>query len=75
MQMQKQKSLATIALLLLVFCIQVGYSQEPTSQDIELSELEGSWYINQSNFPMWTKGDKLRPPLIIPLTQKLMRPT
>lgn len=29
--------------------------------DIQLKDLEGSWYINQSNFPMWLKGDKTHP--------------
>lgn len=28
---------------------------------IELQDLEGRWYINQSNFPMWLKGDKTSP--------------
>ncbi len=28
---------------------------------IDLSDLEGKWYINQSNFPMWLKGDKTSP--------------
>lgn len=28
---------------------------------INLSDLEGKWFINQSNFPMWLKGDKTSP--------------
>jgi hypothetical protein len=28
---------------------------------LHLQELEGRWYINQSNFPMWLKGDKTQP--------------
>ncbi len=32
--------------------------EEPT---IQLKELEGSWYINYSNFPMWLKGHKTSP--------------
>lgn len=28
---------------------------------IDLRDLEGKWYINQSNFPMWLKGDKTSP--------------
>lgn len=28
---------------------------------IALSDLEGKWYINQSNFPMWLKGEKTSP--------------
>lgn len=27
----------------------------------KLSELEGQWFIHQSNFPMWLKGDKKFP--------------
>jgi hypothetical protein len=30
---------------------------------ISLSDLEGRWYIVQSNFPMWLKGDKTSPSL------------
>lgn len=28
---------------------------------IELSDLEGKWFIIMSNFPMWLKGDKKSP--------------
>lgn len=28
---------------------------------IELQDLVGCWYINQSNFPMWLKGNKIKP--------------
>ncbi len=28
---------------------------------IKLVDLEGKWFINQSNFPMWTKGKKTSP--------------
>lgn len=28
---------------------------------VQLKDLVGSWYINQSNFPMWLKGDKTNP--------------
>jgi lipocalin len=37
---------------------------------IELQELEGRWYINQSNFPMWLKGDKTKPTLNYTLQEK-----
>ncbi|MGR3810309.1 hypothetical protein [Jiulongibacter sp. NS-SX5] len=30
-------------------------------QSIDLKELEGRWYILQTNFPMWLKGDKINP--------------
>lgn len=29
--------------------------------NIDLKALEGCWFINQSNFPMWLKGDKKNP--------------
>lgn len=29
--------------------------------DIKLQDLEGRWFINQSNFPMWLKGNKIKP--------------
>lgn len=28
---------------------------------IDLKDLQGVWFINQSNFPMWLKGDKTNP--------------
>ena len=30
---------------------------------IKLTDLEGRWHINQSNFPMWLKGDRTSPSL------------
>lgn len=32
-----------------------------TEQSIQLQDLEGTWYIVLTNFPMWLKGDKTRP--------------
>lgn len=37
---------------------------------IKLPELEGTWYINQSNFPMWLKGDKKKPSFNYKLKKK-----
>jgi hypothetical protein len=37
---------------------------------IELQDLEGRWYINQSNFPMWLKGDKTKPSLNYSIQEK-----
>ncbi|WP_373513731.1 hypothetical protein [Persicitalea sp.] len=28
---------------------------------VQLTDLEGKWYIHYSDFPMWLKGDKLNP--------------
>lgn len=37
---------------------------------IKLAELTGTWYINQSNFPMWLKGDKKNPTFNYTLKEK-----
>lgn len=37
---------------------------------IELQDLEGRWYINQSNFPMWLKGNKINPTFNYTLKEK-----
>lgn len=37
---------------------------------IDLRDLEGKWYINQSNFPMWLKGDKTSPTFNYTLLKK-----
>lgn len=38
---------------------------------IDLHDLEGKWYIHQSNFPMWLKGDKTSPAFnYIPLLKR-----
>jgi len=30
-------------------------------QNLQLEHLEGKWYINMSDFPMWLRGDKTNP--------------
>lgn len=45
-------------LLFLFMIVWIPFSQ---GQSISLSDLEGKWFINQSNFPMWTKGKKTNP--------------
>jgi len=35
--------------------------QNSFDRHIDLTDLEGRWYIVQSNFPMWLKGDKTSP--------------
>ncbi|WMX12926.1 lipocalin family protein [Aureispira sp. CCB-E] len=37
---------------------------------INLQDLEGRWYINQSNFPMWLKGNKANPTFNYTLQEK-----
>lgn len=46
-------------LLTLFFCLLL--SQITIAQSIDLEQLEGKWYINMTNFPMWIKGDKTNP--------------
>jgi len=41
-----------------------------TAQTLNLSDLEGKWFINQSNFPMWLKGNKTHPTFNYTLTTK-----
>lgn len=35
-----------------------------------MQELSGTWYIVETNFPMWLKGDKLNPTLNYTITEK-----
>ena len=37
---------------------------------MDLKTLEGRWYINQSDFPMWLKGDKTSPTFNFKIIQK-----
>ena len=37
---------------------------------ISLQSLEGKWYIQMTNFPMWLKGDKMNPTLNYSIEQK-----
>lgn len=43
---------------------------EALEQKISLQELEGKWYIHQTNFPMWLKGNKKKPTLNYSITSK-----
>ncbi len=40
-----------------------------TAENINLQDLEGTWYIVLTNFPMWLKGDKTRPTFNYTITQ------
>ena len=40
------------------------------AQELRLDDLEGKWFINQSNFPMWLKGNKTNPTFNYTLIQK-----
>lgn len=39
-------------------------------QDITLHQLEGTWFIQMTNFPMWLKGDKKEPTFNYTITEK-----
>ncbi|MES2763465.1 MAG: hypothetical protein V4677_14720 [Bacteroidota bacterium] len=47
-----------ITILFLLFIMSVNNSA--TAQN-SLTKLEGTWYVNMSNFKMWLKGNKLYP--------------
>lgn len=32
-----------------------------TAQDLKLTDIQGRWYVIQSNFPMWLSGKKTNP--------------
>lgn len=45
-----------------IICISPSLSAQNQNETIlALEILEGKWYINQSNFPMWLKGNKTNP--------------
>jgi len=48
-------------ILILVLLTSIVEAQTPQDQLININDLEGKWYINQSNFPMWLKGDRISP--------------
>jgi lipocalin len=39
-------------------------------QPIHLKNLEGKWYVQYTNFPMWLKGDKQQPTFNYSILQK-----
>ena len=49
--------------LVLVFTCSFIFGQQDEEKMIKLTDLEGSWYVNQTNFPMWLKGTKTAPRL------------
>ena len=57
------KSLVFSLLLILI-------SAKAFSQGSNLQYLEGSWYINRSNFPMWLSGKKTEPTFNYTLQKK-----
>ena len=51
-----------IALFIILITIsQFVIAQITEGNMVKLTDLEGTWYINQSNFPMWLRGDKTLP--------------
>lgn len=37
------------------------YVNAQITDEVRLADFEGTWYINMSNFPMWTKGKRQNP--------------
>ena len=58
------------ALIFLLISININImGQTKTYQNkISFEKLEGKWYIHQTNFPMWLKGDKKNPTLNYSIT-------
>lgn len=48
-------------LIILITFSQLVMGQNSANKSIDLTDLEGKWFINQSNFPMWLKGYKTSP--------------
>jgi len=48
-------------ILSFLLCYLCGNAQDGSTSMLKLEELEGEWFINMSNFPMWLKGDKTNP--------------
>lgn len=46
------------------FFLVLLFMKNTTALQSQLSKLEGTWYVNMSNFKMWLKGDKLNPKFI-----------
>ena len=44
------------------------------SQTVKLDDLEGKWFVNLTNFPMWLKGNKTSPSFNYTLTTKHGKP-
>ncbi|MFK7784676.1 MAG: hypothetical protein AB8B56_06165 [Crocinitomicaceae bacterium] len=49
--------------LVLVLISPLIFSQLSNEKVIKLTDLEGLWYVNQTNFPMWLKGNRTAPRL------------
>jgi len=56
-----------LILFLLFLC---HYSSAQTNPKLQLSELQGTWFVKMTNFPMWLKGNKTKPQINYSLVQK-----
>lgn len=57
-----------------LFLLTMMAVQLVASQTVKLSELEGKWFVNRSNFPMWLKGTKINPTFNYSLVVKHGKP-
>lgn len=56
------KIITTILITFFCFLFSFGQNDEKVLTDLKIvNELDGQWFIHQSNFPMWLKGDKTSP--------------
>lgn len=52
----------TITLFLIILqTLALGQSSNNSSPTLQLEDIQGKWFINLSNFPMWLKGNKTNP--------------
>lgn len=56
--------------LTLLFSYQSTIAQTTENLELSLSDLEGKWYINLTNFPMWLKGNKVNPTFNYEIVEK-----
>jgi hypothetical protein len=54
---------------LILFCVFSSFMMKPADND-PLAALEGTWYVNMSNFKMWLKGTKHNPAFTYTLAEK-----
>ena len=64
------RNISKYQILLLLSYIVGNHAVMAQTPQISLQDLSGKWYILQSNFPMWLKGDKTMPTFNYELVEK-----
>ena len=56
------KATAMMGMIILITISGTASGQlKPYEQKVALNDIEGQWYVIQSDYAMWTKGDKVNP--------------